>query len=367
MFQMHWRRPLFLWLMAALSIALFVLARVAAAGLSPAADAEIILAGDDTVTEDTALEMRRLEKQQNTPLAFTLWEEEKDALAENAAWNRQTKVSVLLLNGDSDLLFGGPVLKKDDTDGCLIDTATAEALFGSRNVVGSALQYAGRTWIIRGILSDMTPVLVVQAAALCHDSDGSAISGSLNSGAVAFHHLSLRFPSTGALHCPSGGDSANRQGNTGQIDEFLIRYGLTGVISRPDKVAGIAEAFSFLLPAVLWGRLLGQVLSLMRQNRRYPVRVLLAALLLPFLVWLFFCLTGLHPHIPEDMIPTRWSDFSFWSRWMKTQTENFTTFLSMEKSPMDLQRLRLMGIAVAAGIGSVLSYFQTENICKTSA
>ena len=348
--------------MTALSIVLFVLARIAAAGLSPTADAEILLAGD-TVTGDTAEEMRMLEKQQDSPLLFTLWEEEKDALAENAAWNRQTKVSVLLLNGDSDLLFGGPVLKKDDTDGCLIDTATAEALFGSRNVVGSALQYAGRTWIIRGILSDMTPVLVVQAAALCHDSDGSAISGSLNSGAVAFHHLSLRFPSTGAPHCPSGGDSANRQGNTGQIDEFLIRYGLTGVISRPDKVAGIAEAFSFLLPAVLWGRLLGQVLSLMRKNRRYPVRVLLAALLLLCLVWLFFFLTGIHPQIPEDMIPTRWSDFSFWSRWAEKQTEDFTTFLSGEKSPMALHRLRLMGTAAAAGSGAVICYFFSSLRC----
>ena len=47
--------------MTALSIVLFVLARIAAAGLSPTADAEILLAGD-TVTGDAAEEMRMLEK-----------------------------------------------------------------------------------------------------------------------------------------------------------------------------------------------------------------------------------------------------------------------------------------------------------------
>lgn len=62
--------------MTALSIVLFVLARIAAAGLSPTADAEILLAGD-TVTGDAAEEMRMLEKQQDSPLLFTLWEEEK--------------------------------------------------------------------------------------------------------------------------------------------------------------------------------------------------------------------------------------------------------------------------------------------------
>ena len=85
--------------MTALAIVLFGLARIAAAGLSPAADAEILLTGD-TVTEDAAKEIRMLEKQQDAPLIFTLREEEKDALVENAAWDRQTKVSTLLLNRD---------------------------------------------------------------------------------------------------------------------------------------------------------------------------------------------------------------------------------------------------------------------------
>ena len=90
--------------MTALSIVLFVLARIAAAGLSPTADAEILLAGD-TVTGDAAEEMRMLEKQQDSPLLFTLWEEEKDALVENTAWDRQENVSALLLNGDSESAF----------------------------------------------------------------------------------------------------------------------------------------------------------------------------------------------------------------------------------------------------------------------
>ena len=101
----------------------------------------------------------------------------------------------------------------------------------------------------------------------------------------------------------------------------------------------------------------------MRKNRRYPVRVLLAALLLLCLVWLFFFLTGIHPQIPEDMIPTRWSDFSFWSRCAEKQTENFTTFLSGEKSPMALHRLRLMGTAAAAGSGAVICYFFSNLRC----
>ena len=351
----YWRRAVFLWLMTALSIALFGLARIAAAGLSPAADAEILLTGD-TVTEDTVEGMRMLEKQQDAPLIFTLWEEEKDALAENADWDRQANVSALLLNGDSDLLLDGTVLKQDDTGGCLIDAVTAGTLFGSRNVVGNELQYGGQTFIIRGILPEKTPVLVVQAAAFCHGSAGSGISfgngasGGSNSGVVAFHHISLRFPSEGS-------NGKRQQGSSSQIEEFLVRHGLTGENSRQNGISNLAAAFSFLLPVVLWGSLLGKTFALMRKNRQYPVRLLLTALLLLGLVWLFFRLTEIHPQIPEDMIPTRWSDFSFWSRWAKEQTENFITFLSLEKSPMALQRLRLMGTAAAAGSGAVICYF----------
>lgn len=341
--------------MTALAIVLFGLARIAAAGLSPAADAEILLTGN-TVTEDTAKEMRMLEKQQDAPLIFTLWEEEKDALVENAAWDRQTKVSTLLLNGDSNLLFDGPVLKQDDTGGCLMDAVTAEALFGSRNVVGSELQYNGQDFIVRGILPEDTPVLVVQAAAFYHDSHGSGnsfgsgITSGTDSGSVTFHHISLWFPS----ECSNG---KKQQGSSTQIEEFLIRHGLTGEISYQNGISGLAAAFSFLLPVILWGSLLGQTFVLMRKNRQYPVRLFLAALLLLTLVWLFFLLTGIHLQIPEDMIPTRWSDFSFWSRWAQKQAENFTSFLSLEKSPMALQRLRLMGTAAAAGIGAVVCYF----------
>lgn len=346
--------------MTALSIVLFVLARIAAAGLSPTADAEILLAGD-TVTGDAAEEMRMLEKQQDSPLLFTLWEEEKDALVENTAWDRQENVSVLLLNGDSDLLFDGPVLKKDDTGGCLIDALTAETLFGSRNVVNSELQYNGETFTIRGILPEDTPVLVVQEAVFDHDSAGNGVSfengvAGGGSSAVAFHHISLRFPSEGS-------NGKKQQGSSSQIEEFMVRHGITGEISRQKGISDLAAAFSFLLPVVLWSSLLGQTFSLMRKNRRYPVRVLLAALLLLCLVWLFFFLTGIHPQIPEDMIPTRWSDFSFWSRWSEKQTEDFTTFLSGEKSPMALYRLRLMGTAAAAGSGAVICYFFSSLRC----
>lgn len=346
--------------MTALSIVLFVLARIAAAGLSPTADAEILLAGD-TVTGDAVEEMRMLEKQQDSPLLFTLWEEEKDALVENTAWDRQENVSVLLLNGDSELLFDGPVLKKDDTGGCLIDALTAETLFGSRNVVNSELQYNGETFTIRGILPEDTPVLVVQEAVFDHDSAGNGVSfengvAGGGSSAVAFHHISLRFPSEGS-------NGKKQQGSSSQIEEFMVRHGITGEISRQKGISDLAAAFSFLLPVVLWSSLLGQTFSLMRKNRRYPVRVLLAALLLLCLVWLFFFLTGIHPQIPEDMIPTRWSDFSFWSRWAEKQTKDFTTFLSGEKSPMALHRLRLMGTAAAAGSGAVICYFFSSLRC----
>ena len=68
---------------------------------------------------------------------------------------------------------------------------------------------------------------------------------------------------------------------------------------------------------------------------------------------LFLRLLAKNIWIPEDMIPTRWSDFSFWESWWQGEKENL---LQIIRSPMGAAHLNLlfrMGKTFVYGLGAI--------------
>ena len=57
--------------------------------------------------------------------------------------------------------------------------------------------------------------------------------------------------------------------------------------------------------------------------------------------------------IPEDMIPTKWSDFEFWNRWIAEKAERMSVWVRCEKRASELLYL---GKTVRAALWLALSY-----------
>lgn len=109
---------------------------------------------------------KSIEDTSQTPMDFTVWGEKTGEAVSTLEGLKQTTVSVLSIYGSSELLLPyGKILQKEDLEGCLLGEKTAEKLFGSHKVEGESVQYQGKEFQIRGVLSEPEEILVIQKSA----------------------------------------------------------------------------------------------------------------------------------------------------------------------------------------------------------
>lgn len=183
------------------------------------------------------------------------------------------------------LFRSGGYPSRGDAAGCAVDEALASALWGSTDVLGSALDWEGKTYYVRGVFRGTAGLLLTQAA----DDDETA-----------FCRMLLRTPGGSTAEAARNFLDQNGWGGAQVLDLPLLSWLLTALAALP----------GLLLAAALLGRLLGRMWKL-----RYSP-LLLIQIILPVFAFGAVILWGMgFPwEIPGSIIPTRWSDFDFWSR-----------------------------------------------------
>ena len=246
-----------------------------------------------TVSQRELMRMAEQEKQ-NRNQEFTgisAWNQVENQSLESDRLGTKAEVRLIEVYGAIEKVYpveliSGSVPAADDDQGCLIDEATAYHLFRTKDCVGNALIYQNRYFYIRGILRSPEDVcLIIQ------DAEEKNYS-----------NLELTF---------ADGD------NCGQLAADLMRqYGPTVRYTLIDGYR-IAKSLSFgyLLPAWFLGFfLLYDLLAVLWKRRRIPFQVIALILVIlclwPLLSWMM----EYEIYLPQQIIPTKWSDFSFWSR-----------------------------------------------------
>lgn len=214
--------------------------------------------------------IERREQRAPSPAPFAVWTQLDWREASFAG--RRAEASVVLLRGDSHLLFP---LALEDTGGTLIDRGTARALFADENAVGAEFDCMGRRVTIRGLLDVPMPTIVLQA-----------LSGD---------QTPLENVTVPTVVC----------------GEFVLRHGLeTGLEVNSGAWTALAGFFC-AIPAVLaCGWALWLLLRAAIRQRRYPARFFVCALCLMALSTA--CALWLLTVLPAQWIPPKWSDFAFW-------------------------------------------------------
>ncbi|MFR9190668.1 MAG: hypothetical protein ACLVL7_10930 [Anaerotruncus massiliensis (ex Togo et al. 2019)] len=220
--------------------------------------------------------MAAAEARTEHPLAFTLWRQEDGQTVESPALGRERTVSVLTLWGERPAPAGrAPSLAPAAGNGC--PSTDDGASLGDARAEGQKVRWNGRDYTVRGVF------------------DAPEATS-------PWRRTPRRRSSSTASPRPSGGNRAGARRNS------PCATACPGNASCSTALAALARFFC-LLPALaaacsLAVRFFGRA----RARRDWPVqRALLwiAAVARPRRLWL----AGVRPAVPQDLIPTRWSDF----------------------------------------------------------
>ncbi|MCL2047860.1 MAG: hypothetical protein FWG87_03940 [Defluviitaleaceae bacterium] len=226
----------------------------------------------------------------------------------------------ILFSGDANLVWhaeyvAGYAPGAEDEAGIAVSQALANRLWGSTNIIGQAVEIDEQTRFVRGVF-------------------------------VGGANLALlSFPLEDVSQSWTGVELYGEQLHFGAAEAFAAASGL----GRPEyiltgEVISLAWAFALLpllVPAVY---ALFLVIKYMRMYHPRTLMPLFFAGLLLFAV----LLPALLDALPDWVVPTRWSDFSFWSSLAEQTGDSLRVFLSavptMRDVELKVRLLRVVGI-----------------------
>lgn len=236
-------------------------------------------------------------------MGFCFWGEADTVSLSCTATGGVAVVKQFLLSGNPELLDARVLAWQE---GCLLDQKTAQSLFGTDNCNAQMIHLEGREYSVLGSFPAAQPT-VLRTAEM---ADGAVLNRCVL-----------------AATAENGEEAAS---------QFMIRWGLQG--NTIDFYALWAATFNILLllPLVLVLRVVLYDIRKIRSNS-FPGRMKYLLLLIGLMLMLFFLSKQII--ILPDMIPVRWSDFSFWGRWWDEQWKNFQTVLRTPMSEAHLQMI----------------------------
>lgn len=266
------------------------------------------------------------EAEEEDPIRFCFW-------GETGEETPFCPVNGAQARGRMTLLAGHPALMEAESltwqKGCLMDAGTARTLFGTDQCGGQRVTISGREYPVLGTVSGSLPRLL----RLAEKKDGSVLDRCV---------LSL----------------APEQGRT-QGEAFLMRHGLQGKILDYFPTWAVTKNLLLFFPGLLfltaWGKLRRgwRRLSLSGIRGGEQTTLLLKTILSLTLTLGTVWLLGKQITIPSDMIPSRWSDFSFWGNWWRGQKENFSLLFSVS---LGSEQLQMAGNMVKSMVASTAAF-----------
>lgn len=233
-----------------------------------------------------------------------IWGEEQNVTVKNIELNREMKLDKIRVCGQPDLLYGEqdiPYFDEKDLSGCIIDEKIADGLFGSINVIGKKIVHLGREYVIRSVIQENRGVFIVRGV----DDEQEIFDkiNILNKGSAKIEELNSK------LH---------------------TAYGVNGNIIDYQLMVDIAHMFYWVTFA-LFTVLIWQCCSFARCDKggytyytRYIVRITILFIVVVIVLYRF--------PVSENFIPTKWSDFDFWSKLFAEKQVSLLSFIRIEKS-----------------------------------
>lgn len=269
---------------------------------------------------------------------FCIWGQKEDVLLSNENLSRIIRADAILLCGSPVLLFEDcrmPV--QEDAGGCLVDEKAAWELFGDIQAVGKEISCEGNNYTIRNVVAGKEGIIAFQASkTLIEKNPGLEEAESGQSMDGVMQRITIQKPEGYSIH-----DLESVWNNT---------YGIFADVLDTELLRGIGGICMLLFPVsmclffgvylyhqyAIWSIPLWPLGHFPESKKQKPFqgKAVTAGLMLVLAAMLLFFLKG-QVKIPDDYIPTRWSEFSFWATLWETKIEAVKLLLRMPKSELD--------------------------------
>lgn len=316
-------------LLGLLAIACWAYALLTAGGLARQYLGVSVRLSETSVTQK-ALE-KALERTDESELSCTAaWTRSAGKQTAASHLGGETSLRVVCVSGDMRQiepmkLLSGAFPTQDDADGCLLDAASAWALFHSTDALGATVTLGDREYVVRGIAETYESVLMIRDDRASYEN--------------------LEF----AAQNPDGAKQS--------VETFLYRCGGAdhSVIVQSGLIARVALGAAWL---PLWIAAACAAAAFFRRGwktRGRQARNVLcwaAGAALTALVCFGLASTAFWP---QSWLPTKWSDFAFWGRLIDNWKTEMKTFALMTQLPKEIELFSTVRRCAAAIIVSILS------------
>ncbi len=252
-------------------------------------------------------------KDANRIPTVTAWNCLIDQQVKNTVLSTTAKTRLLEVCGDMSQVYpmelvSGIIPVKDDSNGCLLDRNTAYELFQSSDVIGNILTYQEKEYCIRGIIDTEERLIIIPKVGSNH----------------SYLNLELVYE--------------DKENGEQLANEFIVQNALASSYTVLDACfySEIIGLF-YLFPAWILGLyLLFIMLKSIWERRTLPIQLIVYLII--FLVawegirWVM----DFQLSLPDRLIPTRWSDFDFWTRKYREQLEHWKDFAYLIPLPKDI-------------------------------
>jgi len=269
---------------------------------------------------EAQLDIFREDRLKDLP-GLTLWQQHAAQTATDGG-EKSLRAPVLELYGSAedlrpDSYLSGSAPAKASVKTCAVSEGMAFALWGGTGVTGKTLTWGEQEYTVQGVFRGEDRLVIVHAA-----PDSRTL----------FPNMQLRFAGNGGRQA---------------ADEFLARtsFGSPQLLDMPL----LSWAFGLLasLPALLIGLwLLARLLLHGIRLRKQPRKLLWFALPAIMIAVADIFLLRRMERIPAALIPSRWSDFSFWTSLAEEGAKRLKTWLSMPQAGDIAALFSLLGTAL---------------------
>jgi hypothetical protein len=258
----------------------------------------------------------------------------KEKKADIALWGEKTSVvsseintlydvPTIMVCGRTDLLFpGAPALVRGMKTQCLIGKKTAETLFGSVDVIGLTVRSGGLTFTVAGIIPYIGDVFVYETS---YEND------------AGIDHA--------VLLCDSFEEKPYA------LTEYVSVNPANTVLDY-DTIIWFLEILVLLTPVLLFisfiREMIGGVIGIFIKK---PLLAIAAVGLAVIFSVVLAVVTINFLDYPSEMIPSKWSDFEFWTNLFREKKESLWLMIRQPISPPDYMKF----VAIMKAIGFIVS------------
>lgn len=283
----------------------------------------VFLSGDYPEKNRAEEILKTLEQTEAETSACFCWDGGMTTLTE-PDYGRSAEVMAAGILGDGSLydkrIHG---FWEKDKEGCVIDGETAWKLFGTREAEGRWLIYGGKNYQVRQVLPWKQRMILIRPE---KETDMYT--------RVFLKNESLQDSKT--------------------AEQFLMAYGLNGTVVDSDFLISAARILLLIFPVIVSAILFMKANRERKQCREEKIGCWLWTGACILMMAAVAALIWKNIEIPQGWIPSRWSDFKFWSGKYRELEEQVRLFLMLPKTV--LQAENISGFVKCAGcsVGAVV-------------